>query len=87
MALTKQIRELHDEVPAYQRLGALHRQAPKHDCGEMQCASFCLYFIRLQDDQFPHISISRVLQTVMTCQEESSSITTNMPLHLDAMPW
>lgn len=31
MALTKQIRELHDEVPAYQRLGALHRQAPKQD--------------------------------------------------------
>ena len=34
MALTKQIRELHDEVPAYQRLGALHRQAPKLDSGK-----------------------------------------------------
>ena len=37
MALTKQIRDLHDEVPAYQRLGALRRQAPNKDQGGSQC--------------------------------------------------
>lgn len=34
LALSKQIRELHDEVPAYRRLGALRRPSPKEGLGE-----------------------------------------------------
>ena len=40
MALTKQIRELRDEVPAYQRLGALRRPAPMQDPGDGRGCSF-----------------------------------------------
>ena len=34
MALSKQIRELHDELPAYERLGGQRCPAPMHDHGE-----------------------------------------------------
>ena len=34
LALSKQIRELLDEVPAFQRLGAARRRPPGSDAGE-----------------------------------------------------
>ena len=34
LALSKQIRELLDEVPAFQRLGAARRRPPRSDAGK-----------------------------------------------------
>lgn len=39
LALSKQIRELHDEIPAYRRLGALRRPSPKEGQGEARILS------------------------------------------------